>query len=285
MQCEYLIDAYIYLLASIYNLILLLASFLVCDGQSLRNYPNNLPITAACLFFVTAIVDYVFFTTEFSSYGLHLFFDLSSWILDCISRLCLLFFSMHRIKTLSDPKKLLYYMTLSILITMASFSFLVFANVFDPTFEYADISLGLYSATDFLSLSLDFYLAYLVSKVGRLGQGLAPRLREMVTGPGLSIFLGCTFCVTSLVITNLGRDPYYIYYTFLYTLRILMLQIFNIKLVLKLFKKKLQATQDPDAKRNTNPKEILYKIRKKAPKVFLIVIISYHLHRQLKRRS
>jgi hypothetical protein len=271
MDCDLFVDSYIFMAVIIYNFLLLIPSLLLCDYQTLRNYPNNLPFLAGCIFFLTALVDYSLYSIIFDDHVIFLTLDVLTWTLDYTSRLCLLFYSMHRLKTLVDPQILLKYMIGSCVISFASYCFLLSASVFDPTFEFADLSLLLYSATDLLSLSLDLYLAYLVSKVGRAGQGLAPRLYELVTGPGLSILFGSIFCITSLTVTILERDPYYIYYTLLYILRIFMLQIFNIKLVLKMFKKQLKKKIKLQAKNKFGTRDIFLMGRKlKVPQVTII---------------
>jgi hypothetical protein len=263
MECEALFDSYIYLVVIIYNLILLFPSILLCDSQTLLKYPNNLPVIAGIVFFITAIVDYLFYAIEFEEDVIGYVLDAASWVFDYISRLCLLVYSVHRIKTLVHHTPLIIYTTISIVITFGSFCFLLAASVFDPTYEYADVSLGIYTACDLFTLAVDFYLAFLVSGVGRIGQGIWPRIRELITGPGLSILIGSICSITSFIITKYGLDPYYFYYTFLFITRIFMLQIFNIKLIHNIFKKKIQKSE-ADLDKKIGKREVLNRIKQRS---------------------
>jgi hypothetical protein len=232
MGCEVLINLSIFLYVIAFNAMFLLGSGMLADYQAIFAYPHNLPFVAAVLFFVTAVVDYGYFTQTGGDEAILLALDLGSWVLDYCSRLCLLFFSMHRLKTLVHPKLLMYYVSVATMISLGSFTFLIYAASTDNAYSMEETALSIYTATDLLTLSLDFYLAYLVSGVGRRRQGYLKRIHELLFGPGFSIILGSASCLCSFTVTKMNLDPNYIYYTYLFILRIFMLQIFNVRLVI-----------------------------------------------------
>lgn len=225
------------------NSILMIASFAYSSSSASQRNQSMLILVATFFCFIAGLTNWLGWVLDDPTSSNAI--TSLSWITDCIAKLCLFTFSYTRILNLANSSSLLnIYFGAGVTYILAFTTPLVIDStqpgssglLWGDNSTVRHVVLGFYFAYDLTIIPMDLYLAYMVVFVAK-SKGKKETIKDigyyfkLMKGAGFVIFTSICCCVVTCVLRLAGFDTYYTYYQVIYSFRICLIQIFNVKII------------------------------------------------------